>query len=111
MIGMIVSRIAAVIVVIAVSVVVRIHWRHVVRMTRTRTVAWRRRHRWTIAVIVEAEVTGTVVVVDAWSHCDHHPRLVAIAAPAEADRLEVLESGETVEFVTQFVVRHHRVGP
>ena len=112
-IGVIVGRIAAVSVVIAVSVVVRIHRRHGVRVTGTwtRTMTWRRRHRRTIAVIVEAEVARTVVVADAWSYRDHYPRLVAIAVPAEANGLEVLESGETVELVTQFVVRHHRVGP
>ena len=109
MIGVIVGRVATVIVVIAVGVVVRIHRRHVVRVTRA--MAWRRRHRWTIAVVVEAEVAWTGVVADARSHRDHHPWLVAIAVPAETHWLEVFESGEAVEFVTQFVVWHHRVGP
>jgi hypothetical protein len=108
-IGVIVGRIATVIVVIAVSVVVRIHRRHVVRVTWAMT--WRWWHRRTIAIVVEAEVARTVVVADAWSNLDHYPRLVAIAAPAEANRLEVLESGEAVEFTSQFVVRHHRVCP
>lgn len=109
MIGVIVGRVATVIVVIAVGVVVRIHRRHVVRVTRA--MAWRRRHRRTIAIVVEAEVARTAVVADARSHLDHHPRLVAIAVPAETHWLEVFESGEAVEFVTQFVVWHHRVGP
>jgi hypothetical protein len=108
-IGVIVGRIATVIVVIAIGVVVRIHRRHVMRVTRT--MAWRWRHRWTITVIVEAEFARTGVVADARSHRDHHPRLVAIAVPAETHWLEVFESGEAVEFVTQFVVWHHRVGP
>ena len=107
-IGMMVGRIATVIVMIAVSVVVRIHRWLVVRVICT--MAWRRRHRWTKAVIVEAVAARTVVVADARSHSDHHTRLVAIAVPAEADRLEVLESGETVELAIQFIVRHHRVG-
>ena len=109
MIGMIVSRIATVTVVIAVGVVVWIHRRHVVRVTRA--MAWRWRHRRTIAIVVEAEVARTGVVADARSHRDHHPRLVAIAIPAETHWLEVFESGEAVEFVTQFVVWHHCVGP
>lgn len=109
MIGVIVGRIATATVVIAVGVMVWIHRRHVVRVTRA--MAWRRRHRWTIAVIVEAEVTRTGVVADARSNVDHHPRLVAIAVPAETHWLEVFESGEAIEFVTQFVVWHHCVGP
>lgn len=109
MIGVIVGRIATVTVVIAVGVVVWIHRRHVVRVTWA--MAWRWRHRRTIAIVVEAEVARTAVVADARSHLDHHPRLVAIAVPAKTHWLEVFESGEAVEFVTQFVVWHHRVGP
>ena len=107
-----VGRIATIAVVIAVGVVVRIHRRHVVRM-RVWTVA-RRRRRWhhrAIAVVVVAVVAGTVVVARARTYGDDHPRLVVVAIPAEAHRLEVLESGEAVELVTQFVVRHHRVSP
>jgi hypothetical protein len=95
---MIVSRIATVIVVITVGVVMRIHRRHVVRVTRAMT--WRWRHRRTIAIVVEAEVARTAVVADARSHLDHHPRLVAIAVPAKTHWLEVFESSEAVEFVT-----------
>lgn len=107
-VGVIVGRIATVIVVITIGVVVWIHRRHGVRVIRTK--AWRR-HRRTIAVVVEAEVTGTVVDADARSHRNHHPRLVAITVPAETHWLEVLESGEAVKLITQFVVGHHRVGP
>ena len=109
---MIVGRIAAVAVVIAVGVVVWIHRRHVMRAW-IRAVAWRRRrwHHRAIAVVVVAVVAGTVIVARTRTYSDDHPRLVAIAIPAEAHRLEVLEGGEAVELVTQFVIRHHRVSP
>ena len=69
----------------------------------------RRRHHRTIAVIVVAVGAGTVVVTNTRTDVDDHPRLVAIAIPAETHRLEVFESGEAVELIVQFVVRHHRV--
>ena len=105
----IVGRIATVAVVIAIGVVVWIHRRHVVRV---RTIAWRRRwqHR-TIAVIVVAVVAGTVIVTWTWADMDDHPRLIAIAMPAEAHWLEVLEHGEAVKLVTHLVIRHHSVDP
>ena len=46
-----------------------------------------------------------------WSHVNDHPRLVAIAIPAETHWFKVLKSGEAVKLVAKFVVRHHRVGP
>lgn len=90
----------------------RIHRRHDVRMSGTRTVTGRRRrqHR-TEAVVVEAEVAGTVVVTYARTDADNHPRLVVIAVPAETHWLEVFEDGKAVELVAQFIVRHHRVSP
>ena len=110
-----VGRIATVAVVVVVGVVVGIHRRHVVRMSgtviRTRTVTRRRRHHRTEAVVVEAELAGTGVVTHAGTDVDNHPRLIVIAVPAETHWLEVFESGEAVKLVTQFIVRHHRIGP
>ena len=105
----IVGRIATVAVVIAIGVVVRIHRRHVVWV---RTIAWRRRwHHRTIAIIVVAVVAGTVIVTWTWADMDDHPRLVAIAVPAEADGLEVLEGGKAEQLIPHLIVGHHRVGP
>lgn len=71
----------------------------------------RRRHHRTIAVVVVAVIAGTVVGVRTRTDVDYHPRFVAIAVPAEANRLEVFKSGETVELVTHLVIRHHRENP
>jgi hypothetical protein len=109
LVGVMVGRIAAVVVVIVIGVVVRIHRRHVVRVwTMARRRWW---HHRAIAVVVVAVVARTVIVTRARTDVDDHPRLVAIAMPAEAHWLEVLKRGEAVELVTQFVVRHHRVSP
>lgn len=73
-----------------------------------------RRRRWhhrTIAVIVVAVAAGTVVVLRTRTDVDHHPRLVAVAIPAEANWLEVFKSGEAVEIVTHLVVGHRRESP
>ena len=101
-----VGRIATVAVVIAIGVVLRIHRRQVVRVMT----AWRR-HRRAEAVVVVAVSARTVVVARTRTNPDHHPRLVVVAIPAEAQGLEVLEGGEAEELVIQLVVRHHRVGP
>lgn len=107
-IRVVVGRIAAVIVMITVSVVVWIHRRHVVRVW---TVSSRRRrwHHRTVAVIVVAIGAGTGVVTRTGTDMDDHPRLVVIAIPAEAHWLEVFEGGEAIQLVVQLVVRHHRV--
>ena len=101
-----VGRIAAIGVVIAIGVVVWIHRRHVVRMTWSR-----RRHRGTIAIIVVAVFARTVIVARTRSDMDDHPRLIAIAVPAEAYRLEVLKHREAVKLVTYFVIWHYCVDP
>ena len=108
-VGVIVGRIATIVVMISVSVVMRIHWRHVVRTVRAPTARRRRRHHRTIAIVVVAVGAGTVVVVRTRSDVNDHPRLVVITVPAEAHRLEVFEGGEAVELVAQFIVWHHRV--
>lgn len=74
----------------------------------SRTVARtsRRRHRWAIAVIVVAVVAGARVDADPRRGADDHPALVARTTPVEAERLKVLEGGETVQLVVQFVVGH-----
>ena len=72
--------------------------------------ARRRRHRRTIAVVVVAVGAGAVVVVRTRRHGDDHPRFVAWSTPEEAERLKVLERGEGVEFVIQFVVGHDGEG-
>jgi hypothetical protein len=87
------GRIAAVAVVIAVGVVMRIH-----RRRHARTVA-RRQHRRTITVVVEAIGARTVVVADTRRYCDDHPALGARTIPVEGDGLEVFEGGEAVELV------------
>ena len=103
-----VGRIAAIAVVIAIGVVLRIHRWHVMRVART---AARRWHRRTEAVIVVAVGTWTVVVARARTDLDHYPWLVVVAVPAEAQWLEVFECSEAEELVIQFVIRHHRVCP
>ena len=92
-----VGRIAAIVVVIVIGVMHRIH--------RARLVA-SGRHRRTETIVVVTVVARTVVVADARRHSDNHPALGARPVPEEADGLEVLEGGEAVELVTHFVVRH-----
>ena len=98
------GRITAVVVVIAVGVVMRIH-----RRRHARTVA-RRRHRRTVTVIVVAIGARTVVVADTRRYCDDHPALGARPIPEEADGLEVFEGGEAVELVANLVVGHDGEG-
>ena len=92
------GRIAPDAVVVAISVVHRIH-----RRRHSRTVGV---HRRTVAIVVVAVAARTVVVARARSDVNHHPRFGASAVPVEADWLEVLEGGEAVELATHFVVRH-----
>ena len=96
------GRITAVAVVIAVSVVMRIH--------RGKGTVARRRHRRTKTVVVEAIGTRTVVVADTRRYCDDHPALGARPIPEEADGLEVFEGGEAVELVANLVVGHDGEG-
>lgn len=102
-VGVVVGRIATVVVVITVCVVDRIRWRQ-------RSVGMRWVHHRVIAVVEEAVVAGTIVVMRTGTDVDHHPRLIMVSVPAEANRFEVFEGGEAVKFIVQFVVRHHRVG-
>ena len=46
-----------------------------------------------------------------WTDVNDHPRLVVMAIPAEADRLEVFEHREAVQLIAQLVIRHHCVSP
>ena len=69
-----------------------------------------RRHRRTVAVIVEAVGAWTVVEGDARRRCDDHPALPARTVPVEADGFEVFEGGEAVELVVQLVVGHDGEG-
>ena len=110
MIWSVVGWITAVQVVVMIGVVMRIHWRSAVEVTR-RIATRRRRHNRIVAVIVEAIRRGAIVVARTRSHAVNHPRLVVRSVPAEADRLKVLKSGEAVELIIQFVVRHHRIDP
>ena len=96
------GRITAVVVVIAVGVVMRIH--------RGKGTVARRRHRRTITVVVEAIGIRTVVVADTRRYCDDHPALGARPIPEEADGLEVFEGGEAVELVANLVVGHDGEG-
>ena len=105
-----VGRIAAVLVVVVVGVVVRIHRRSAFEVSR-RIATRRRRSDRIVTVIVEAVGVRTIVVARTRRHTVDHPRLVVRTIPAEADRLEVFESGEAVESTVQFVVRHHRIDP
>ena len=99
------GRITAVVVVVAVGVVSRVHRRR----RGARAVAGRG-HRRAEAVIVEAVGAGAVVVVDARRRRDDYPALGARTIPVEADGLEVFEGGEAVELVVQFVVGHDGEG-
>ena len=92
--------IASVVVVIAVGVVHRVH-----RGRHSRAV----RHWRAETVVVVAIGAGRVIVTHYRFDVNHHPRLGARSMPAEADRLEVFKSGETVEFSAHRVVRHERV--
>ena len=107
---MIVGRIAAIGVVVVVGVMVRIQRTHVVEVS-WRIATRRRRSDRIVSVIVEAVRVGAMVVANARSDMDDHPRLVAVAVPAEAHGLEVLEGGEAEELVTEFVIWHHRIDP
>ena len=98
------GRIAAVVVVIAVGVVLRIH-----RRRHSRTVA-RRRHRRAVTVIVEAVGARTVVEADARRYRDDHPAFGARTIPVEGDGLEVFEGGEAVELAIQLIVGHDGEG-
>lgn len=94
-------RITAVVVVIPVGVVHRIH--------RVQSVAcWR--HRRTISVVVVAVGARTVVVPRAGTDVDDHPALGARPFPVERDGLEVFEGSEAVQLLAQFVVGHDGEG-
>ena len=101
------GRITAVVVVVAVGVVLRVHRRR--RGAMVMTVSGRR-HRRTEAVVVEAVGAGAVVVVDARRCRDDYPALGAWAVPVEVDGLEVFEGSEAVKLMVQFVVRHDGEG-
>jgi hypothetical protein len=99
------GRITAVVVMIAVGVVFRVHRRR----RGARAVAGRR-HRRAVAVVVVAVGAGTVVVADARRHRDDHPASSVRTVPVEVYRLEVFEGGEAVKFVVQLVVGHDGEG-
>ena len=105
-----VGGIATVLVVVVVGVVVRIHRRSAVEVSR-RIATRRRRHDRIVTVIVEAVGVRAVVVARTRRYAVDHPRFSARSVPAKAHRLEVFKNGEAVEFTVQFVVRHHRVDP
>ena len=109
-IGVVVGRVAAVVVMVTVGVVTRVERGHAVEVSR-RIAARRRRQHGTVAVIVEAVVVRAVIVARTRADVDDHPGLVAVAVPVEAYRLEVFEDREAVELVAQLVVRHHRIDP
>lgn len=97
----VVGRIAAVVVVVAVGVVPRVQ--------RARCVT-SGRHGRTETVVVVAEGARTVVVAQARGYGDDHPGLGARPVPIEGDGLEVFEGGEAVELVAQLVVGHDGEG-
>lgn len=97
-------RITAVVVVVTIGVVLRIH-----RRGHSGTVSVRR-HRRTVAVIVVAVGARTVVVVRARRYGDDHPALGARPIPVEADGVKVFEGGEAVELIAKLVVRHDGKG-
>ena len=105
-----VGRIATVLVVVLVGVMVRIHRRSAVEVSR-RITTRRRRHDRIVTVIVEAVGVRTIVVARTRRYTVDHPRFVARSVPAEAHRLKVFKSGEAVKLIVQFVVWHHRVDP
>ena len=105
-----VGGIATVHMVVVVGVVVRIHRRSAVEISR-RIATRRRRQDGIVTVIVEAVVARAIVVARTWGHAVDYPRLGARSVPAEAHGLEVFEGGEAVELIVQFVVWHHRVDP
>ena len=105
-----VGRIAAVHVVVVIRVVVRIHRRSALEVSR-RIATRRRRSDRIVTVIVEAVGVRAIVVTRTRRHAVDYPGLGARSVPAEANGLEVFEGGETVELIVQFVVRHHRVDP
>lgn len=79
-------------------------------MTVAVTVIGRRGHRRTEAVVVVAVTAGAGIDAHPWRCRDDHPTFGARTVPVEAKRLKVLESGEAVEFVVHFVVRHDGEG-
>ena len=105
-----VGRIASVVVVVCVGVVHRIERVHAIEVSR-RITTWRWRQDRIVAVVVVAVGVRAGVAAHTRTYVDHHPRLVAITVPAEAHWLEVLESSEAVQLITELVVGHHRVSP
>ena len=99
------GRIAAVLVVIAVGVVLRVHRRR----RDIRTVIGRR-HRRAESVVVEAVGAWTLVVGDARRYRDNHPAFGARTIPEEGEGLEVFEGGEAVELMVQLIVGHDGEG-
>ena len=101
----IVNRVS-IFVVIAVSVVHRVHRR---RCYRAISYCGRRRHRRAETIVVEAIVTRTTIVAGTRAYVNDHPRFCARSVPVEAERFKVLKDGERVELITQFVVWHDHV--
>lgn len=110
MIRSVVGRITAIVVVVMIGVVMRIHRRSAVKITR-RIATRRRRQNRIVAVIVEAVRRRAIVVTRTRSHTIDHPRLVVRSVPAKTYWFKVFESSEAVKLVVQFVVGHHRVNP
>ena len=96
----VVGWIAAVVVVVAIGVVLRVH--RVMCVT-----PGRHRRAETVVVAVGAR---TVVVAQAGGYVDDHPAFVARPVPIEGDGVEVFEGGEAVKLVAQFVVGHDGEG-
>jgi hypothetical protein len=97
----VVGWIAAVVVVIVVGVVLRVH------RTMCMTLG---RHRRAEAIVVVAVGARTVVVAQAGGYVDDHPAFVARPVPIEGDGVEVFEGGEAVKLVAQLVVGHDGEG-
>ena len=92
-----VGRIAAIVVMITIGVVHRIH--------RAKFVT-HRRHRRAETVVVVAIAARTMIDTDARRHRNDYPVISARPVPAEADGVEVFECSEAVELIIQLVVGH-----
>lgn len=107
---MVVGGITSVVVMVRISVVHRIERVHSVEVAR-RITTRRRRQDWIVAVVVVTVGMRAVVVARTRTHVDHHPGLIAVTVPAEADWFEVFKDSEAEEVFVHLIVGHHCVNP
>lgn len=99
------GRVASIVVMVAVSVVLRVHWGRCA-VAVAMTVTGRRGHRRTESVVVVAVAAGAGIDANPWRCAYDYPAFGARTIPVEGEWLKVLERGEGVKLVIQLVVWH-----